>query len=158
MCIRDRTKIAWNSDKRLKVGLKKDCELDFVAMLIINRNKQRWRWFDNKVCHQNLWLSVTNIHQQTDVTYIRYIVLFNILHSLWWRPYSYLNFSWNAVISRATARWRGRLCTVDHVSLPRVYDIKKIPGDGTRTHSQHILKWILTKKNFSKIIPINERD
>ena len=38
------------------------------------------------------------------------------------------HFSWNAVISRMaspdTGHGRGRLCTVDHVSLPRVYDIR----------------------------------
>ena len=131
-------------------------------MLIINRNKERWRWFDitkfvTKIygCRWQIFInkhmSLTFVVLHCSIVYTRYDGD-PILTSISAETRS------SAAPSPATARLRGWLCTVDHVSLPRVYDIRKIPGDGTRTHSQHILKWSLTKKNFSKIIPINERD
>ena len=143
---------------------KKDCGLQSLVLLITNSLQERWYQIlspksivvGDKLCHQSLWLLVTNIHQAKDETYSYCIVQYfrfdegPILTSVSAETRS------SAAPSPATARLRGWLCTVDHVSLPRVYDIRKIPGDGTRTHSQHILKWSLTKKNFSKIIPINE--
>ena len=80
------------------------------------------------------------------------LVLYCSIFSIWWRPYSYLNFSWNAVISRAITRHcpLTRLIMYSWSCKPTksLWHKKLIPRDGTRTHLKHILKWSLTKKNF----------
>ena len=103
----------------------------------------RWQIFTNT---QMSLTFVTNSYNTSR------IVLFNIVHSIWWRPYSYLNFSWNAVISRAITRHcpLTRLIMYSWSCKPTksLWHKKLIPRDGTRTHLKHILKWSLTKKNF----------